>query len=69
MKIVVVAILFGIVFTLFSAMRYMMTDKGKGTRTVKALSLRVGTSIVLFAALIILIKLGYIEPNPNPYFQ
>jgi len=69
MKIVVVAILFGIVFTLFSAMRYMMTDKGKGTRTVKALSFRVGTSIVLFAALIVLIKLGYIEPNPNPYFQ
>jgi len=69
MKIIVLSILAGIVFALFSAMRYMMTDKGKGTRTVKALSMRIGISVVLFAALIILIQLGYIEPNPNPSLQ
>ncbi len=67
MKIIVIAILAGIVFSLFSAMRFMMTDKGKGTRTVKALSLRVGASIVLFVILLILVKLGYIQPNPSPY--
>jgi NADH:ubiquinone oxidoreductase subunit 6 (subunit J) len=67
MKIIVIAILVGIIFTLFSAMRYMVTDRGKSTRTVKALSLRIGASIVLFAALLVLVKLGYIKPNPSPY--
>lgn len=67
MKIVVIAILAGIIFTLFSAMRFMMTDRGKGTRTVKALSFRIGTSIVLFVILLLLVKLGYIKPNPSPY--
>jgi len=66
MKIIVLAILAGIIFMLFSAMRYMITDKGQGTRTVKALSFRIGMSIVLFVSLIVLIKLGYIEPNPHP---
>jgi len=69
MKIIVISILAGIVFALFSAMRYMVTDKGKGNRTVKALSLRIGVSVVLFATLIVLIKLGYIQPNPNPIYQ
>ncbi|MCK4743440.1 MAG: twin transmembrane helix small protein [Sulfuriflexus sp.] len=67
MKIIVLAILAGIVFALFSAMRYMVTDKGKSTRTVKALSLRVGASVVLFGILMVLVKLGYIQPNPSPY--
>jgi len=66
MKIIVLAILAGIVFMLFSAMRYMMTDKGQGTRAVKALSFRIGMSVVLFIALVVLVKLGYIEPNPRP---
>jgi len=69
MKIIVLSILAGIVFMLFSAMRYMMTDKGKGTRTVKALSLRIGISVALFAVLIVLMLLGYIKPNPNPLHQ
>ena len=67
MKIIVLAILAGIVFALFSAMRYMITDKGKSTRTVKALSLRIGASVALFAILMLLVQLGYIEPNPSPY--
>ena len=66
MKIIVLSILAGIVFMLFSAMRFMVTDKGKGTRTVKALSLRIGISVALFAVLIILMLLGYIKPNPSP---
>ena len=69
MKIIVLSILAGIVFMLFSAMRYMVTDKGKGTRTVKALSMRIGISVVLFAVLIALMLLGYIKPNPNPLHQ
>ena len=66
MKIIVLAILAGIIFMLFSALRYMVTDKGQGTRTVKALSFRIGMSVVLFAMLMIMVKLGYIQPNPHP---
>ena len=69
MKIIILSILAGIVFMLFSSMRYMMTDKGKGTRSVKALSMRIGISVVLFVALIVLMLLGYIKPNPNPLHQ
>jgi len=67
MKIIVLAILAGIIFMLFSAMRYMVTDRGQGTRTVKALSIRIGMSIVLFIALVALVKLGYVQPNPRPF--
>jgi len=66
MKIVVVAILAGIIYMLFSALRYMVKDKGQGDRAVKALSFRIGMSVVLFAALMVMIKLGYITPNPSP---
>ena len=69
MKIIVLSILAGIVFMLFSAMRYMVSDKGKSTRTVKALSMRIGISVALFAGLIVLMLLGYIKPNPNPLYQ
>lgn len=68
MKIIVLSILAGIVFMLFSALRYMFTDKGKSDRSVKALSLRIGISVGLFAVLIVLMLLGYIKPNPNPFY-
>jgi len=66
MKIIVLCILAGIIYMLFSALRYMVSDKGQGTRTVKALSFRIGMSVVLFAGLMVMIMLGYIQPNPSP---
>ena len=66
-KILVIAILIGIVFMLGSAMRYMVKDRGQGDRTVKALSVRIGMSVALIALLYTLAALGIIEPNKTPF--
>lgn len=51
MKFVVILFLLLIVASLGSALFFLMRDKGCGTRTVKALTLRVGLSLVLFLML------------------
>ena len=55
MKILIVLMLLGIVGSLASALLYLVRDKGGSDRTVKALTLRVGLSVTLFA----LLMLGY----------
>jgi len=51
----VVAILFFlfIVGSLASAMFYLVKDKGQSTRAVKALTFRIGLSVVLFALMML----------------
>ncbi|GDX60815.1 MAG: twin transmembrane helix small protein [Nitrosospira sp.] len=44
-----------ILFSLISALYYMVKDKGEGTRMLKSLTLRIGLSIVLF----LMLMLGY----------
>jgi hypothetical protein len=41
----------------------LFRNKGQGTSTVKALTLRVGLSIALFILLMVLASLGIIKPN------
>ncbi len=48
MKIVIVIFLVLILFSLGSALFYLMRDKGGSNRTVKALTLRIGLSLSLF---------------------
>jgi Protein of unknown function (DUF2909) len=61
LKFVVVLILLSIIFSLGSALYYMIRDKGQSTRTVRALTFRVGLSIFLF----VLLMLGtYLEIIP-----
>lgn len=55
MKIVVILFLVFIVGSLFSALYFLIRDKGQGERTVKALTVRIVLSVVLFA----LLALGY----------
>jgi hypothetical protein len=55
MRIVIVVFLVVIVFSLGSALFYLIRDKGQSDRTVKALTVRVGLSITLF----VLLMLGY----------
>jgi NADH:ubiquinone oxidoreductase subunit 6 (subunit J) len=55
MRLIVVAFLAIIVLSLGSAMFYLIRDKGKSDRTVKALTVRVVLSVTLFA----LLMLGY----------
>ena len=55
MKIVVILFLAFIVGSLFSALYYLVRDKGRGERTVKALTVRITLSVALF----LLLMLGY----------
>jgi hypothetical protein len=59
-KIVVILFLVFIVGSLFSALFFMVRDKGQGERTVRALTVRIALSLVLFALLILGYHFGFI---------
>lgn len=61
---ILVAIAFLLIFiSLGSALIYMMKDKGKSNRTVRALAFRVGFSIALFVLILIANHFGLIQPT------
>lgn len=62
-KMIVIAMLAAIVGSLASAFWLMFRRRDSGTAAVKALTIRVGLSISLFALLMILYALGIIEPR------
>jgi Protein of unknown function (DUF2909) len=49
-----------ILVSLFSALYFLLKDKGRSERTVKALTIRVILSIILFALLMLGYRFGYI---------
>ncbi len=61
--ILVIAAFLVIVYNLGAAFWYMFTDKSRGTRTVNALSWRVGLSVALIILVMIGIATGFIEPQ------
>jgi hypothetical protein len=63
MKILVALAFLLIIGSLGSALFFIMRDKGKGSRTVHALALRVGLSITLFLLLLAAHYLGWIQPT------
>jgi hypothetical protein len=63
MKILVAIAFFLIISSLVSALFFLMKDKGKSNRTVQALALRVGLSVLLFILILVSYKLGWIEPT------
>jgi hypothetical protein len=64
MKIFIVAFLVVIIASMGSALFYLMRDKGGTDRTVKALTVRVGLSIVLFLMLMGGYWFGLIPDRP-----
>lgn len=62
-KVIVIAILLGIVTSLGTAMIFLIRDRGSSTRMVKALTLRIGVSIALFILLFVMYALGFITPH------
>lgn len=52
-----------ILASLGSALVFLMKDRGKSNRTVKALALRVGFSITLFVLILVAYSQGWIEPT------
>lgn len=62
-RIVVVTFLLVIVGSLFSALLYLVKDKGNTERTVKALTVRIGLSITLFLLLVAGFYFGVLPPK------
>lgn len=63
MKIIVAVAFILILGSLGSALIFMMRNKGKDKRTVQALTLRVGFSVLLFILILIAYYLGWIHPT------
>lgn len=63
MKIFVAIAFILIIASLGSALIFLMRDKGRSKRTLKALAFRVGFSVVLFMLILVAYYLGYIRPT------
>ena len=62
-KILVIVILFAIVFSLGSALFHMSRGKGDSKKMARALTIRVGLSVVLFILLMLAWYAGLIKPT------
>ena len=62
-RLIIVAVLLVIVWNLGAGLYYMIVDKGKTDRTVKALSWRIGLSVGLIALVALGIFTGVIKPH------
>jgi len=67
MKILVGIAFILIIGSLGSALVFLMRDKGRSKRTVQALALRVGFSILLFVLILVAHRLGWIQPTGIAY--
>ncbi|HEV7815375.1 MAG TPA: twin transmembrane helix small protein [Janthinobacterium sp.] len=67
MKIVIAIAFILIIGSLASALFFLMRDKGKSQRTVRALAMRVGFSVTLFVLILIAYKLGWVRPSGIAY--
>ena len=65
-KLIVLLLLGFVVISLFSALFFMIKDRGQTNRTVNALSVRIGLSILAIVVIMIAGATGVIELNPSP---
>lgn len=59
----IVAFLIMIVWNLGAGLYYLLVDRGRTRRTVRALSWRIGLSVVLFLLVVLGIWSGMIKPH------
>jgi hypothetical protein len=59
-KLIIVLLLIGVLGSLFSGLFFLLRDQGSGERAVKALTLRIGLSMALFALLMLGYRYGWI---------
>ena len=62
-KVIIVLFLFAIIGSLFSGLFFLMKDKGTSERTVRALTVRVSLSVLLFILLMIGFATGVLQPQ------
>ena len=65
-KFIVLLLLGFVIVSLFSGLYFLVKDKGQTNRTVNALSLRIGLSILAIVIVMIAGATGIIELNPSP---
>lgn len=63
MRLLIVIALVGIIASLGSALVFLMRDRGSGRRTVQALTLRVGLSVLLFLFILFSYWMGWMQPR------
>lgn len=63
-KVIVGLLFLFIFFSLGSALYYLVKDNADSDRVVKALTWRIGLSILLFIFLFIAFAFGWIHPHP-----
>lgn len=69
MKYLIVVILLFIIFSLGSAMFYLVKGQGQSKNTVRFLTIRVVLSVVLFLFIIFAAKMGWVEPNQPGFLK
>ncbi|MBA2657063.1 MAG: twin transmembrane helix small protein [Tatlockia sp.] len=62
-KAIIIIVMLAILFALGSSLIFLVRDEGKTTRTVKALTWRIGISLVLFLFLFLAFSMGWIKPH------
>jgi len=62
-KIIVVLFLILILGSLFSGLFYLVKDKGTSERTVRALTVRISLSVLLFVLLLLAYATGLLQPH------
>lgn len=67
MRIIVLLFILFIVISLGSALYYLIKDKGQSERTVKALTVRISLSIILFVMLMASYYFGLIPQTGLPH--
>jgi hypothetical protein len=65
-KIFIIIGLLLIIYSLGSALIFLVKDHGEGDRTVKRLTWRIALSLILFLALWGAYQMGWIEPKSGP---
>lgn len=60
-KILLLIVLAAVIFELFQALYFMMKDRGEGNRTVKALTWRVSTQLLLVALIVLGWWMGWLD--------
>ncbi len=67
-KMIVLILLLMVVISLFSGLFFLVKDKGQTKRTVNALSIRIGLSILIIVVVMIAAATGVIDFNENPIY-
>jgi hypothetical protein len=62
-KILIILVLLVIIGSLFSGLFYLVRDKGTSERTVRALTVRISLSVLLFVLLMIGYATGVLQPH------